>query len=400
MVYVGVDIGKTRHAVAAVDDAGSVVLPPEYFAQDAEGFAALLRRLQTLGDPSSVVVALEATGPYWKVLHHFLQQHGYRADVINPLITAHEAAADVRGRKTDKLDAVAIAQVARRGGYSSVPATDPAGAALKSLARHHRHLVNRRTEAKLRLANCLDVLFPEAHRFFDDLYSVTALAVFERFPSARQIADAHPRTLTALVARASRGKLGSAFAQQLRQAARRSVAYSLRNEGEEFVCVQLIAEIRSLNELIAQTEERLNANPPPPAAQMLQTIKGAGPTLPRLVAAELGNLERFRGPRMASRILAFAGAEPRVRESGRWRGQTKMSKRGSGALRHALYLMAGTVRLHNPSFNAIYQRQIARGKHHKVALSHVVRKLVEVLCGMYKSGTRFVPPSPATTPCS
>lgn len=391
MIYVGVDIGKTRHAAAAVDDAGSVVFPARFFAQDADGFAAFFAWLETLGEPSELVVAMEATGPYWKALHQCLHQRGYRADTINALITAHEAAADVRGRKTDRLDAVAIAQVARRGGYSSLPLADPDADALKSLARQHRYLVGRRTEAKMRYANSLDVLFPEAHQVFNDLYSATTLAVLERFPSARRLAQAHPRTLTALIVRASRGKLGAAFAQTLRQAARRSIAATLANDGEEFACVQLIADIRSLNALIAQLEQRIAACPPAPVAQMLQTIKGTGPILSRLVAAELGPLERFRGPRMASRILAYAGAEPRVRESGRWHGQIKMSKRGSPALRHTLYLLAGTIRCFNPGFDAFYQRQIARGKHHSVAISHLIRKIIEVLCGMYKSGTRFTP---------
>ncbi len=399
MYYVGVDIGKTQHAAAAVNDVGHLVIRPQFFSQDADGFNALLQQLQSLGDPSSIVVAMEATGSYWKPLRHFLEQHGYRVDPVNPMITAHEAAADVRGRKTDKLDAVATAQVARRGGYNPVPSANPAHEPIKALARQHQYLVGRRTEAKMRLASTLDALFPEAHQVFTNLGSVTALAVLEHFPSARLLAQAHARTLTALVTRASRGKLGAAFARKLRAAARASVAQSYINEGEEFVCAQLVAEIRSLNGLIDQIEQRLLATPASPVAQLLQTIQGAGQVLPRLVAAELGNLERFRGPNMAARILAYAGAEPRVRESGRWRGQTKMSKRGSGSLRHALYLLATTIRLFNPCFNAVYQRQIARGKHHNVALSHVVRKLIEVLCGMYKSSTPFSPPLP-TALCS
>jgi hypothetical protein len=72
-----------------------------------------------------------------------------------------------------------------------------------------------------------------------------------------------------------------------------------------------------------------------------------------------------------------------------------MSKRGSRALRNALYLMAGTVRLHSTCFNAVYKRQTAMGKHHNVALSHVVRKTVEVMCGKYKTNTLFVPPKPS-----
>lgn len=399
MIYAGVDIGKTRHALAAVDEAGSVVAPPRFFTQDAAGFATALDWLQSWGGPTAVVVALEATGPYWQALRHCLQQHGYRADVINPLLCAHEVAADIRGRKTDKRDALAIAQVARRGGYSPAADPHPDTDALKSLSRQYRHLVARRTEAKLRFSSSLDLLFPEARAVFGDLYSVSALAVLERFPSARTLAEAHPRTLAALIARASNGRRDPSFASALRNAARQSVARGVRNEGEEFALIQLIREIRALQTLIDQLEERIAHCPTPPVARLLQSIKGAGQTLPCCAAAELGDLERFRGPRMAARILAFAGAEPRVRQSGRWVGKTKISKRGNAHLRHCLFLMAGTIRLFNPEFNAIYQRHIARGKHHTVALSHVVRKLVEVLCGMYKSGSLYQPPATAPEPC-
>jgi len=43
---------------------------------------------------------------------------------------------------------------------------------------------------------------------------------------------------------------------------------------------------------------------------------------------------------------------------------------------------------------------LAKGKHHNVAISHVVRKIVEVMCGMHKTGTLFTPPQSEATPCS
>ena len=69
-----------------------------------------------------------------------------------------------------------------------------------------------------------------------------------------------------------------------------------------------------------------------------------------------------------------------------------MSKRGSTTLRCALFQAAHTVRLHSPAFNEIYQRQIARGKAHAVAQSHVIRAIVNTLCGMYKSKTLYHAP--------
>ena len=399
MVYLGVDIGKCKHAAAAVGAAGEIVMPPRFVTQDAGGFASLSGALTALGGAAVVTVGMEATGHYWKALRHDLAAQGYRVDVINPLITSREASADVRGRKTDKLDAIAIANVVRRGGYSPAPAENAEVDALKALARQRRHLVGRRSDAKRRLAAALDVVFSEAAKAYGDLYGTSSQSVIAAYPSARLMADANIRRLTSLFTNNSGGKLGREAAEQIRSAARHSVSRTIVNEGEEFVVVQTVDEIRTWDAQIKAVEGRIAATEAPPAARILMSIKGAGTIQPRVVAAELGELTRFAGPDMSAKVLAFAGCEPRVRESGTWKGRSKMSKRGSATLRHALYLMACTVRLHSPSFKEIYQRHIAKGKHHNVAMSHVMRKIVEVMCGMYKNGTTFAAPNPEAKPC-
>jgi transposase len=207
------------------------------------------------------------------------------------------------------------------------------------------------------------------------------------------------RKLTSLFAKASRGKLGREAAEEIRTAAQRSVSRTIVNEGEEFIAIQTVEEIRSLSVQIETAEERLLSTAAQPAARILASIKGAGKIQPRVFAAELGDLSRFAGPDMSSKIIAFAGCEPRVRESGTWKGRSKMSKRGSAPMRTALYLMACTCRLHTPYFNEIYKRHIARGKHHNVAISHVMRKIVEVMCGMYKTDTTFAAPQLQAKPC-
>jgi transposase len=399
MNYVGVDIGKSKHAAAAVNDAGVCVMPPRFFTQDAGGIASLLGALEECGGPESAVVGMEATGHYWKVPRHVLAARQYRVDVINPLITSREASADVRGRKSDKLDALAIANVMRKGGYSPAPAELAATDTLKVLVRHRRALVERGSDAKLRLISALDVAFPEADKTLGDLFGAASLAVVRALPSARLAAVADIRTLTSLFAKASGRQLGREAAEAYRAAARNSLSLNMNTVGEEFVIAQIVDEIRAMAAQIAEVERRILAEPQPAIASLLRSVKGAGKIQPMVVAAEIGDPSRFAGADMAKKVLAYAGCDPRVRESGKWKGRTKMSKRGSPVLRHALYLMAGTIRLHTPCFNAVYKRQIAMGKHHNVALSHVVRKIVDVMCGMYKTNNPFVPPQTEVTLC-
>ena len=105
----------------------------------------------------------------------------------------------------------------------------------------------------------------------------------------------------------------------------------------------------------------------------------------RLILSELGNLNRFKGTKAAHKTLAFTGAGPHIRQSGQWKGKVKMSRRGNPMLRTALYQAAHNVRVHCPEFQNIYEKH----KHHGVATSHVVRKLLQVIRAMTQTGLPF-----------
>lgn len=91
----------------------------------------------------------------------------------------------------------------------NAPAEDAATDALKSLTRHRTFLVRQRSNVKRCVHAALDVTFPEAETAFGALFSATAQAVLEAFPSARLLARANIRTLAAHAAKVSRGRLGA-----------------------------------------------------------------------------------------------------------------------------------------------------------------------------------------------
>ena len=406
MITVGIDIGKERHAAAAIAASGEVLMQPRFFGQNAEGFAALLAQLGKLGKAADIRIGMEATGRYWLPLRHALAGKGYRVESVNPLITSAEIAKDVRGRKTDKADALAIAFALLRNRHNPAPAEDAAADALKSLTRHRTFLVRQRSNVKRCVHAALDVTFPEAGAALGPLFSATALAVLEAFPSARLLSGANLRTLTAIASKASRGRMAADYARSVRDAARTSVSAGITNEGDEAALVSLIEQIRFADGQIEKAEEKIRAMPAPKAAALLASVKGLGTLLPRVIASEIGDMGRFRDPPsgkpprdMDKRILAFAGCEPRLRESGKWKGRTKISKRGSPALRTALWQAASMCRLHNPLFTQVYERQVKRGKPHSVAIFYVARKLIEILCGMYKTGMPFSPQSAGGAAC-
>ena len=107
-------------------------------------------------------------------------------------------------------------------------------------------------------------------------------------------------------------------------------------------------------------------------------IKGLSELHLKAITAELGNIKRFKNHKQ---IVAFAGLDPSIRESGSSvRGKSKLSKRGSKTMRYFLFQSAWGVMMHNDKYKEYYQKKRAENKHYYTCLSAIARKL---LCEIY-----------------
>jgi transposase len=391
MIYVGIDIGKSRHCAAAIDAQGQVVLKPIVVVQDSAGFTTFHERLLTLGEPAQTKIGLEASGHYWKLLWQFLLSHGWQVEVLNPVLSASTARHHLRGRKTDADDAIFIAKTLRDGGFKPLVVGSPELEQIKTLCRQRSWTVSLLCNAKRRLVTMLDRAFPEFVAQFADPYGRAALAVLKEAPNAKRVGALHLKRLTHLLCEHSNNRLGGERATKLRSAARASLAVEYDDEALASSVRLIIAQIEfvqaQLSQLDAEIARHFDALDHP-----IKTIPGIGRVTAPVILAEIGDIGRFQGPRGAHRILAYAGLEPRVRESGQWKGRPKMSKRGSPMLRTALFQAATMVRIHHPFFAAIYDRhRKEKQKHHTTAVSHVARKLVEIIYAVCKSNQPFDP---------
>jgi transposase len=80
----------------------------------------------------------------------------------------------------------------------------------------------------------------------------------------------------------------------------------------------------------------------------------------------------------ADKRVAAVGLDAQVKQSGRWVGQGRMSKRGNRYVRRVLMLAAHNAARSDAQCRAIYAAQRGRGKHHTVALSHVAHQLLHI----------------------
>lgn len=150
---------------------------------------------------------------------------------------------------------------------------------------------------------------------------------------------------------------------------------SLKDMGIDGFEVETLEEIKdNLEKKIKQTEKKLlesfNFNP--------VKIRGVSELHHKAIVAELGNWQRFSNRRQ---IVAFAGMDPSVKESGSSvKGKGRLSKRGSKTLRYYLFQSAWGVMMHNEKYKEYYDKKRSEGKHYFSCLSAIARKL---LCEIY-----------------
>ena len=118
----------------------------------------------------------------------------------------------------------------------------------------------------------------------------------------------------------------------------------------------------------------------------LCTIPGIGLLTAGTILGELGNINRFAS---ADKVVAFAGLDPSISQSGRSRKTGSISKRGSPMLRNALYRASVSAIRVNPVCKDFYERLKSRGKPTRVCLIAVARKLVHIAFSVEKNQRDF-----------
>lgn len=124
-------------------------------------------------------------------------------------------------------------------------------------------------------------------------------------------------------------------------------------------------------------------------ARLLVSIPGVGRTTAVKFLAEVQDFQRFDS---APQLAAFAGLSPSQKQSGSSvRGKTSLSKKGNSHLRTALYMPILAAMRCNPLVKRLTDRLIAEGRPKKVAMAAGMRKLLQLMYGVLKSGRDFNP---------
>ena len=180
MLFVGIDVSKDKFDACGIGEGGKKVFSLTS-PMDRNGFEKLVLHLK--GKHSSLL-GLESTACYHIALFSYLTAQGYRVVIINPLLISNFVKLQLRKTKTDKKDALIIAQflmLKREALEEHVCSTDVME--LRDLARRRERLTDQVTKLKGNMKRVLSVTFPELEHL-TGVFAKSILQLLIRFPSA------------------------------------------------------------------------------------------------------------------------------------------------------------------------------------------------------------------------
>ena len=374
MLYIGIDISKYKHDCIVVDDAGVIIRNAFSFDNSRAGFDQFTEMYRSL-DPKEIKrIGFEATGHYQDNFKVYLERSGIEFMELNALLVhKFKNSQTLRGVKTDKTDARLIASYLSSIEFKPYPKISYHTLALRSLCKRHFDLINERTKYLIRITNFLDRTFPEFKESINgNIKSKTAMYILRNYGIPSKIANINAQSYEN-IRKCSYGKFSVAKFNGLRELARNTVGFSY--ETDLFEIRSLLRVYDTLQDEISLVENEITTHLSKINSH-IPSILGIGKVSAASIIAEIEDVSRFDSP---NKILAFAGLDPRIYQSGTQEFRGRMNKKGSVVLRRVLMNCAESVLMYNPAFYAYYRRKRDEGKPHRVAISHVARKLVRVI---------------------
>lgn len=386
-LFVGIDIAKEFHQATVIDETGMVIGGSIRFANTTTGAQKLLIHLASAQKENKpILFGLEATGHYWLALYSFLVNKGYSVVVINPYQSDAWRKVHLSVVKTDKEDAFLIADILRFGSFAKTAVPDETLLSLRNLTRFRTAMTLQLSDTKRRLLTILDQVFPEFESSFSDVFGKTATTILETYQTPDMLETLSARKLTNLVSKLSRGHFGKEKAAEIKQKAKDSFGVTFALDSFTMQLKLLLKQLELLKTQVLQLDREISKRMDT-LSSPLTSIPGVGTATAASILSEIGDSKRFK---TSAQLVAFAGINPTVRQSGNFMGnKNRMSKKGSPYLRLALWQAAVVASRRNPILKTFYEQKLKEGKHKMTAIGAVSRKLTGIIFAILRDNKPF-----------
>jgi len=386
MIYVGIDAASKKHDFTIMNEKGEVIHEPTTITNDMKGFKKLHTEIASHTElPDEVCIGIEETGIYAKNLSSFLHSSGFKVFSLNPLLTSFsQKSVSLRKTKTDKVDAKAICRYIRLNHSILNPYTPTLYNLdeLKSLSRIRFKKLKTLSQAKMEYTRLLMIMFPEFVKYYDQ-HAKWARELFYKYSTMAQISRMHVDSIVGIL----RIK-GDRFeaAAHIKALAKETIGnVSTINQ---ILLTSALEDIKHYEAQIDVIDKAIDELMEP--FSFIKSIPGIANTTGAMILGEIGDINRFNN---ASSLLAFAGLDPSVFESGDFKSKTsRISKRGSAYLRSAIFTatrVACVGKGIDNRFRQKYQKKRDQNKHHSAAICAACKNMINTIFTMLQTGEFF-----------
>src|SRR5690606_30331729 len=179
-----------------------------------------------------------------------------------------------------------------------------------------------------------------------------ARCTLKMFPFPSEIKEMTPEEILAKWKPFVQRGVGIKKATRLVETAKKSIGIQIGIQFAKREMDCLLEQYELYNEQLEQLDQELEGLVETiPGAKEMMAIKGLGTTTVALFFAEVGDITKYSHPQQ---LVNLAGLALREHSSGKYKGQTRITKRGRSRLRRALYLAIRPLVAHNPTFKALH----------------------------------------------
>jgi len=393
-LVVGVDIAQQTHVARAVNYRGIAVGDPLSFKNNEAGFASLLdwiHQLKTTKGLDTEIVGMEPTGHYWLNLSEWLYERKIDVVSVNPhLVKKNKENRDNTQSKSDKKDALVIADMIKNGYYSFVRPTTESFEKLRVLMSNRDAVVKRYVSTANQINRWIDILFPEFRQVFKDVKCKGSLATLRLFPTPKELRSLEAQDIVKGWRTVMKRQPGIKKAEALIKLAKNSVGNDKAHSAYKLHLKQLLEEFElATTQLEIVDKEVSEALENITFANNLLGIKGFPKILLGGILGEAGDLSQFAH---GNSLLRHGGLHLVEASSGKWKGQIVLSKRGRSRLRRFLYLATMCLVMNNPEFKELHAHNVNVKKMKKMkSIMKLIGKFARMIVGIARSNEPYCP---------
>lgn len=369
MLFVGIDVSKDKSDICIKDQLGNDLIQRFKIANNKADLGHLYETIERIRSKTSG------------------NSDGYKVKLYNPIQTNGFRKMNIRKTKTDPIDSAIIADMLR---YSEPPQVNEIKDLnlyqLRELVRIRHRLIEKQTLCKIQLVRNIDTIWPDYKSVMPRVFGATSMAILKKYSVPSKLRAKSFEEFYELVHKTSRSKISRAKAKEIYDHSGNILTIP---ELDSIITIEiktLITQLELFDKQIESAEIKIE--------QMMKlidsrimSVPGIGNILGPIILGEIGNVDRFSS---VKKLIAFAGLDPVVSQSGKFENMTgPISKRGSPLLRQALFLAANAARQNDDNLKRFYDKKISEGKHHYSALNAVAAKLLRIVYWVLKNNKEY-----------